>query len=172
MFKKWKSYKLLAICVLVSFAILSLQVIPGRLEAHAFCGEWGCVPPLQSLVAQNGFWIALAIPIVLWAVRSSPPEHLRKFSLALALAAVIFLGIGIAAECAKWASADPVTRSPYWLQRVLLTTATCTLVPLPHIAIAAAACWWIARGRVRSLGGGSDRQAPSNKKSRKASREN
>jgi len=131
-----------------AFAILGLQVIPGRLEGHAFCGEWGCVPSLQTLIAQNGFWIVIAIPIVSWTIRSAPPQHVRDFSLALALAAAIFLAIAATSEFAKWAANDP-SRRPYWLQRMLLTSATCTLLPLPHVAAAGLVCWWVVKRRLR-----------------------
>jgi hypothetical protein len=137
-----------------AFAILGLQVIPGRLEDHAFCGAWGCVPSLQTLIAQNGFWVVIAIPIVTWTIRSAPPQHLRDFSLALALAAAIFLAIAVTSEFAKWAANDP-SRRPYWFQRILLTTATCTLLPLPHVAAAGLVCWRVASRRLRALRPGS-----------------
>lgn len=137
-----------------ALAILGLQLIPGRLEGHAFCGEWGCVPPLQTVIAQNGFWIVIAIPLVAWTIRSSRPQHLRDFGLALAIAAAIFLAIGVSSEFSKWAETDP-SRRPYWLQRILLTTATCTLLPLPHVAAAGLVCWWVTRRRLRASRPGS-----------------
>lgn len=142
-------HKQLAVWGLIATAALSLQLIPGRLEGHVLCGEWGCVPPLQTLVAQNGFWVAIWVPLIVWAVRSWPPENLRSAALALAIAAGLYWIISVSSAYTKWAAVDLAARQSYWPQRILLNTATSTLLPLPHAAAAGLACWWIARRRLK-----------------------
>ena len=46
---------------------LALERIPGD-YAHAYCGAWGCLPPLQALAAMHGFWLMMMIPPTAWLV--------------------------------------------------------------------------------------------------------
>jgi hypothetical protein len=135
------------------FGLQFLATLPGDLgEAlfgHSLCGPWGCLPPLQALVAMHALWVLLLIPLVLWAVRYWPPVWLWAFGAALTGLGLLGLGVVTGWEVQQCWLKFPDLR-PYVVQRVLYVLATMTHVPLVQVTLAGLTCWLAGKRRWRA----------------------
>jgi hypothetical protein len=132
------------------FGLQFLATLPRDLgEAllgHSLCGPWGCLPPLQALVAMHAFWVLLLIPLVLWAVRSWPPVWLWSFGVALTGLGLLGLAVVAGWEVRQCWLKFPDLR-PYVVQRVLYVLATLIHVPLVQVTLAGLTCWLAGKWR-------------------------
>jgi hypothetical protein len=133
------------------YGLQFLATLPGDLgEAlfgHSLCGPWGCLPPLQGLVAWHGVLVLLFVPLVLWAVWSWSP--VRLWALGVGLAGLGLLGLGVVAgrEVLTCWVTSPAQR-PYTLQHILFAVATLGDVPLVQVTLAGLICWLVGRRRL------------------------
>jgi hypothetical protein len=99
------------------------------------------VPPLQALAALHGFWIVVAVPALVVALRRLTPKQLRLLGLALTTAGVVGLLVFIVQDLARWLRTVPPEIRRYSFQRILFAIGTKPDVPLVQVAAAGAVCW-------------------------------
>ena len=106
------------------------------------------MPPVQALAALHGFWIVVAIPPLVMALRRLTPKQLRLFGLTLATAGLVGLVVFIVQDLARWLSTAPADFYRYSFQRIVFTIGTNPDVPLVQVIAAGAVCW--IAGKLRS----------------------
>ena len=99
------------------------------------------MPPVQALAALHGFWIVVAIPLLVLALRRLPPKQLRLLGLALTTAGVVGLLVFVVQDLVRWLSTAPPDFRRYSFQRILFAIGTNPDVPLVQVAAAGAFCW-------------------------------
>jgi hypothetical protein len=99
------------------------------------------VPPVQALAALHGFWIVVAVAILVLVLRRLTAEQLRLLGLASTLAGVVGLLVFIGWDLTSWLGTVPPDFRRYSFQRILFTIGTSYDVPLVQVAAAGAVCW-------------------------------
>jgi len=77
----------LALWAAALFGVLQVRHWEGLL-GHAICGPWGCGPPVSALVAYQGFWFVLILPVVVVAKRLIGSAAARNWGLGLVLISI------------------------------------------------------------------------------------
>jgi hypothetical protein len=140
---------LVLICVwsVATFGVLSLERIPGE-YVHEFCGPWGCLPPLQALVAMHGFWLMLFLLPTTWLLASVSPSRL-----CLAGAGAFWIGmIGLIIVAGRGLTTwlDMAAEMPRYVgHRLLYSVVIATDLPFGQLALAGVASWLVGRQRMR-----------------------
>jgi hypothetical protein len=133
-----------------AYGLTVLGTLPGDLGHALFgeslCGPWGCLPPLQALVAWHLLVVLAFIPLVLWAVRCWPPVRLWAFGAALTALGVLGLAIVAGREVLRCWLTFPDLR-PYTAQRILCVLATLIYVPLVQVTLAGLTGWLVGKRR-------------------------
>lgn len=137
----------------LTYGVLSLANIRADLGEKVICGPWGCLPPLQALVAAHGFWAMVLGPAVVLASRSLSPSSLRN----VARLMIAGGGLGIAGVAAHtlWIWGPSTGRSHWWHLPLRGVFELAMLVDLPAVEVIAAggACSLLARRRTRAARG-------------------
>src|SRR5262245_53731775 len=128
----------------LTYGVLSLRLLPGD-YTHQFCGPWGCLPPLQALVAMHGFWIVVVAPPTAWAIRTYQPRARRVIGFSLMALGALGIGIVVAWESWTWTHRYGAAWRNYLPQRLLAATITTTDAPLLEILAAGIAVSIAAR---------------------------
>jgi hypothetical protein len=136
-----------AVWAVLAFGALSIARLPGEDEGE-FCGIWGCLPPLQALVAMHAFWAVAAAAVVDIALRHVRPPWLRALGILFTFAGLLPLTAIAVHGTVTWLYATG------WLwrhaaRRVLYVIAMSTDAPFGQMAAAGMVCWWVARRRGR-----------------------
>ena len=130
-----------------TFGVLALERLPGD-YAHDYCGPWGCLPPLQALVAMHGFWLMLMVPPTAWLL-----GHVSPGRLCLAGATAFWVGaFGLAVVMGRgllgWLDATGGLHH-YAIQRMLYVAVTATDLPFGQAALMGIVLWLTGRRRMR-----------------------
>ena len=134
-----------------TFGVLSLERIQGD-YSHAYCGPWGCLPPLQALAAMHGFWLMLFLLPTTWLLASASPTRLW-------LAGVSALWIGtfglvVVAGRALTSWLEMAEEMPRFVgHRLLYGVITATDLPFAQLALIGVALWLVGRRRMRQGAG-------------------
>jgi hypothetical protein len=118
-----------------ALAALAINAFPGE-YSHALCGPWGCLPPLQALVAMHTFWVVLLVPPTAFALRRLSPSGLRFLGAVVAGGGVVGVAVLIVRDLVAW---DPYMQEEnrlYVLARAAYAVAMMTDVPLCQLTIA------------------------------------
>ncbi len=139
---------LLTVIVWFGLAIgfLSLAALPGDDLTHAFCGPWGCLPPVQALAALHAFWALVLGTLVLLAFRYLAPGTVRWIGITLATCGAVGLIWILVREAPVWLTAD---NRRLFVKRVLFVLATMTDTPILEALIAGLLCWAGSRRRIK-----------------------
>ncbi|MBI3408397.1 MAG: hypothetical protein HY040_08575 [Planctomycetes bacterium] len=132
-------------------ALLWFGELPGdvghSIYGYSLCGHWGCLPPLQALVAMHGLWILVLLPFVAWAARTWRPIAIR-------IAGYSLLGLGILAiagqcvhELLTWYMDVPADLRRYIWQRMAYALACNTDLPAVQMLVAGVVLLFVARKR-------------------------
>ncbi len=118
-----------------AYGVLSLRNLPGE-YSHYLCGPWGCLPPIQALLAVHGFWGVVIAPFVWRYARLRTRREL--FRAGGWLSSLALLGILCSFAYTWWGLRDYHVRSfvTFYLGRALGGLATQTDLPLVQIWIA------------------------------------
>lgn len=87
-----------------SLGVLRLADIEADLGEEALCGPWGCLPPLQALLAIHGFWFMAISPFAVQAIRAGAPSQLATSGRLLIGGALA--GLALAAAAIAWRDHD------------------------------------------------------------------
>lgn len=119
----------------LAYGVLSLRLLPGD-YSHRFCGPWGCLPPVQAMMAMHGFWILVIVPPTAWAIRTQQPRARKTIGLSLTAVAAIGIGFVLAWESWTWTQRYGAGWGNLLSQRLLVAAVTTTDVPLLQILAA------------------------------------
>lgn len=106
------------------FGALQIQSIE---MGHAFCGAWGCGPPVNAVLGIHSFWLTLLAPPILFASLKLqlPWPTIGKFLVASAIAGLIGFGV-----YDFFGMNQSYYQAGYIWQRYLLSLASFVDVPL------------------------------------------
>lgn len=139
----------------VLYGILSLRDLPGD-YSHRFCGPWGCLPPIQALVAVHGAWTLVMATAVEWLLRNQSPRTLRRTGVVLTCLGAAGLVIFVSHDLSAWPHLDSHGAPAYIPQRLLFSIARTTDLPLVQTTITGTATWYVGaitpRKSLKSLG--------------------
>ncbi|MGF1580723.1 MAG: hypothetical protein ACFCD0_15280 [Gemmataceae bacterium] len=125
------------------FGALSLTLIPGDYSDYVgvLCGPWGCLPPIQPLIAYHSFWlVVLAFPTgwVLLNLSPSTVALVGKIAFGMSwLGLFLFLGV----ESYRWLLQVGPTYRMYLGQKLLHSLATHGDLPFVQLLITSFVCW-------------------------------
>jgi hypothetical protein len=88
------------------------------------------VPPVQALAALHGFWIVVAVGILVLVLRRLTAEQLRLLGTASTSAGVVGLLVFIGWDLTGWLGSIPPDFRRYSFQRILFAIGTNYDVPL------------------------------------------
>ena len=129
--------------VLAAFGALMIAEIPGDF-GESLCGVWGCLPPMQALVAMHLFWLVLLVPPAALAGLRLPRLAAIRLGVLLVLvgaaAAVVVVGLDVA----RWLSAMEPELHGFAGRHALYSLATHTDAPMMQAVVAGAIGWGIA----------------------------
>jgi hypothetical protein len=130
-----------------TFGVLALERIPGD-YAHDCCGPWGCLPPLQALVAMHGFWLMLMVPPTAWLLGQASPAGLRIAGATAFWVGAFGLAVVMGRGLLGWLDATGGLH-PYAVRRMLYVAVTATDAPFGQVALTGIVWWLVGRGRTR-----------------------
>ncbi len=126
-----------------TFGILAIERISGDF-GRALCGPWGCLPPLQALVAMHGFWTMVALPPTLWLLANLSPLRLQLIGTGALTAGLVGLTVVVARDLLAWSE----VAAHFWryaAARAACTMAMTTDMPFGQLALAGGVLWWTGR---------------------------
>ncbi len=128
-----------------TLGVLAIEQIPGD-YAHAYCGPWGCLPPLQALAAIHGFWLMMLLPPTAWMIaRASAPRLWATGVLAFWIG-IFGLALVTGRGLTSWLETTAEFRR-YAGQRFLYLAVTSTDLPFGQLALAGLVLWLVGRHR-------------------------
>jgi hypothetical protein len=138
-----------------TFGVLALERIPGD-YAHDYCGPWGCLPPVQALVAMHGFWLLLMVPLAGWLLGRASPGLLRLAGAFAFWAGVLGLAVVMGRGLLGWLDATG-SLYPFAVRHMLYVAVTATDLPFAQAALTGIVLWLVGchrtrAGRVRTSG--------------------
>jgi hypothetical protein len=128
---------------LAAYGALCVADVP--VDSHELCGPWGCLPPVQALVAMHLFWGLLLVLPVVWLTTHLNFRLLGVLGTMLMVASGLALACLIGSDLPSWLEVMPPTLRDYWGRRVLAIVAVHTDLPLVQLFLAGAACWLKSR---------------------------
>jgi hypothetical protein len=134
----------------VTFGVLAIERIPGDF-GHAYCGPWGCLPPLQALAAMHGFWLMLFLPPAAWLIASASPSRLRAIGVFAFWVGIFGFALVTGYGLVSWLETAGEYRR-YALQRFLYVAVGSTDLPFGQLAVTGLVLWLVGRHREASRG--------------------
>jgi hypothetical protein len=128
-----------------TFGVLAIERIPGD-YAHGYCGPWGCLPPLQALVAIHGFWLMMLLPPTSWLIARASPPRLWATGVLVFWIGIFGLTLVAGRGLTSWLDTAGEFRR-YAGQRFLYLVVTTTDLPFCQLALAGLVLWLVGRHR-------------------------
>lgn len=122
------------------FAMLKIADIPGELH-HSLCGVWGCLPPLQALVAVHLFWLMFLAPAAALANLWLSPKAARWLGILAIGGSFALTAVVVVSDLNVWMGRVPTDLHVYAGRRALFALATHKDLPLVQLAAAGSLCW-------------------------------
>ena len=139
----------LASWALAAFGALMIVEIPGEF-GESLCGVWGCLPPMQALVAMHLFWLVLLVPPAALVGLRLPRLAAIRLGVLMVLVGTAAAAAVVGLDVARWLSAMEPELHGYAGRRALYSLATHTDAPMVQAVVAGVICWGIAWRRPRS----------------------
>jgi hypothetical protein len=134
-----------------AYGVLWLGGQPGDLGHALFgdrlCGPWGCLPPLQALVALHAVWVLLLAPLAVWVGRYWPANRTRAAGALLALLGAAGVAALTVVEARTWLPTVSSADRLYLPHRVAYRLALLTDLPLVQVTVVGVALIVAARFR-------------------------
>jgi hypothetical protein len=129
----------LGIWGLLTYAVLGLRNIRMGMD-ESLCGVWGCLPPLEALIAYHGFCLMLAVPPVWLLFQNCSPDKLACAGKALIVLAFTAVAIITGYETITWLRLVPSGYRQFFLQRIMYVMAVHPEIPVIPVLLSGMAC--------------------------------
>ena len=126
-------------------AAISIHEIPCHWD-EKFCGVWGCLPPLMSLLSLHLLWV-VALAAGIHALSRLRPGLLRKSGISLLL---VGGGGGFAihgTNLARWIEDVPESHRSFWTHRLGYQIAVNTDFPMIPLLLVGLVAFWVSAGQ-------------------------
>jgi hypothetical protein len=105
------------------------------------------MPPVQALAALHAFWVLMAVPFAVWAVRTWSAHRLLAVGRSVTLLGLLSLALYLAWDAAHWLNGFPAEYRHFVGHRILFALVNLVDVPLLAVTGAGAVGWLVGRRR-------------------------